>query len=287
MIYLIAILVAAGGTLIGWALGLAVFITLFEILRLLHLEAALDSQTALLTFRCAHVATAMAAGLWLLQRWRLRNSQSVATWKVVLVATVAGMGSMLLAVPPILVVFGSAQSLLPVLTSLIVALVGGAAITAIAFRGAASWTAIGFRGALASIIAVAVVWLGFIFNVETSGVPARLGQPRTVLIDIRIPHEATYRPELATIRIAMRANGRDFEGQPQFWMPEDDGGMRASVPLVLGTRDRTVVLILPNEPERRLRIDLPTNPRPTRDFGPWVRFEPAADPPHEARYLIR
>ena len=133
-------------------------------------------------------------------------------------------------------------------------------------------------------MAIALVWFGNIFDAETSDFVARLGQPRSVLIDIRIP-DRTDRPALAAIRIAMRSEGRDFPGQLQIWMPESDGLLRASVPLVVGTRDRTVVLALPNEPERLLPIDLPTNPRPTQDFGPWIRFEPG--PAHEARYLVR
>ena len=169
--------------------------------------------------------------------------------------------------------------------SLVAAVIAGAAITAIAYGRLSSRPAIALRSALASILAVAVIWLGFIFDVETSGFAARLGQPHTVLIDIRVP---THRPELATIRIAMRSEGRDFPGQPQFWLSEGDGGiLRVSVPLVAGTRDRTVVLALPDEPERRLRIDLPVRPRPTQHFGSWVRLEPAGDPVHEARYLIR
>ena len=288
MIYLLAILVAAGGALIGWPVGLAVFIAVFEILRLLQLEALLDSPVALKAFRYAHIAAVIAAGLWLLRRWRPRSNQATAGRKVVLIATVAGMGSALLAVPLIIVALRSAQSLTPILASLAAALIGGAAITAIAYGRLSSRMAITVRGVFASILAVAVIWLGFIFDSETSGFVARLGQPRTVLIDIRIPYDTTRRPELATIRITMRSEGRDFPGQPHFWLPEDDGGfLRAAIPLVIGTRDRTLVLAIPNQPERILRIDLPTNPRPTQDFGPWVRFEPVAGPPHEARYLVR
>ena len=288
MIYLVAIFIAAGGALIGWPLGLAMFMAAFEILRWLHLEVLLDSQAALRAFRFTHVAIAIAAGLWLLRRWRPRNVQATPGWKVLLVATVAGMGCALLAVPLIIVVLHSAQSFTPFLVSLVAALIAGATIAAIAYRRLTSWASTAVRGALASMSAVAVIWLGFIFDTQTSGFAARLGQPRTVLIDIRIPHDPVHRPELATIRIAMRSEGRDLPGQPHFWLPESDGGfLRAAIPLVLGTNDRTVVLALPNEPERLLRIDLPTNPRPTLDFGPLVRFEPAADPPHEARYLIR
>jgi uncharacterized membrane protein len=284
MIYLVAILIAAGGALTGWQLGLAVFIAAFEILRWLHLEALLDSAAALTTFRYAHIAAVIATGLWLLRRWRPRSDQATSGGKVVLIATVTGMGSALLAVPLIVVSLRSAQSLTPFLAGLAAALIGGAAITAIAYGRLSSRIAIAVRSGLASILAVAVIWLGFIFDDETWRFAARLGQPRTVLIDIRIP-DRTDRPALAAIRIAMRSEGRDFPGQLEIWMPESDGLLRASVPLVVGTRDRTIVLALPNEPERLLPIDLPTNPRPTEDFGPWVRFEPG--PAHEARYLIR
>jgi hypothetical protein len=288
MIYLVAIFIAAGGALIGWQLGLAVFIAVFEILRSLHLEALLDSPVLLKAFRYAHIAAAIAAGLWLLRRWRPRSDQATSGEKIVLIATVAGMGSALLVVPLIIVALRSAQSLNPILASLAAALIGGAAVTATACGRRSSWTAITTRSGLASILAVAVIWLGFIFDSETSGFAARLGQPRTVLVDIRIPYEMTRRPELATIRIAMRSEGRDFPGQPQFWLPESDGGMlRASVPLVIGTRDRALVLTIPNEPERLLRIDLSASPRQTPDFGPWIRFEPVTDPAHMARYLIR
>jgi len=288
MIYLLAILVAAGGALIGWAFGLAVFIAVFEVLRLFHSETVLDSPAALTTFRYAHIAAAVVGALWLLRSWRPRSGQAVAAWQVTLIATVAALGCALLATPLVIWMFRTAQSLTPFLISLVVALIAGAAITAMAYRSSPSRRAIGARGALAPVIAIAAIWLGHIVDVETSGFVARLGQPRTVLVDIRIPYDTTRRPELATIRIAMRSEGRDFPGQPHFWLPEDDGGfLRAAVPLVIGTRDRTLVLTIPNQPERLLRIDLPTSPRPTSDFGPWVRFEPVADPAHQARYLIR
>lgn len=285
MIYLVAIFIAAAGALIGWQLGLAVFIAVFEVLRWLHLEALLDSPKALTAFRYAHIAAAIAAGLWLLRRWRPQNDQATSTAKVVLIATIAAMGAALLATPVVIFTIGrTAQSLAPIFAALAAAVIGGAAITAIAYGQLASRPATAVHGTLASILAVAAIWLGFIFDVETSGLAARLGQPHTVLIDIRVP---THRPELATIRIAMRSEGRDFPGQPQFWLTEGDGGiLRASVPLVAGTRDRTVVLALPDEPERLLRIDLPVRPRPTQYFGSWVRFEPAGDPAREARYYL-
>jgi hypothetical protein len=286
MIYLLAILVTAGGALIGWPVGLAVFIAVFEVLRLFHLETALDSPAALTAFRYAYIAVAVVGALWLLQHARPRSGQAVAPWNFAVIATVAALGCLLLATPLVIWMFRTAQSLTPFLISLVAALIAGAAITAMAYRRSTSRRAIGAHSALAPVIAIALVWLGNIFDVETSGFVARLGQPRTVLIDIRIP-DGTDRPALATIRIAMRSEGRDLPGQPQFWMPESHGLLRASVPLAIGTRDRTVILALPNEPERLLRINLPTNPRPTQDFGPWVRFEPVADPAHEARYLVR
>jgi hypothetical protein len=276
MIYLLAILVAAGGALISWAFGLAVFIAAFEILRLLQLEAVLDSPAALTAFRYAHIAVAVVGALWLLQHARPRSGQAVAPWTFALIATMAALGCVLLATPLVIWMFRTAQSLMPFLISLVATLIAGAAITAIAYRMSTSRRAIGAHSVLAPVIAIALVWLGNIFDVETSGFVARLGQPRTVLIDIRIP-ERTDRPALATIRIAMRSEGRDFPGQPHFWLPEDDGGfLRAAVPLVIGTNDRTVVLALPNEPERLLRIDLPARPRPTQDFGPLIRFEPTS-----------
>ena len=62
MIYLVAIFIAAAGALIGWQLGLAVFIAVFEILRWLHLEALLDLPAALTAFRYAHIAAVIAIG---------------------------------------------------------------------------------------------------------------------------------------------------------------------------------------------------------------------------------
>lgn len=123
-----------------------------------------------------------------------------------------------------------------------------------------------------------MVWLGFIFDSESSSFAAGIGRPRTILIDIRIPHDPMHRPKLGTIRVMMRSGGRDLPGQPQFWLPErGEHLLRVSVPLPIGTRDRTVVLARPNEPERLLRIERPAKPRRTReDFGPWVRFDPPA-----------
>ena len=285
MIYLVAILIVAGGTLVGWQLGLAVFMAVFEILRWLHLETLLDSRTALRAFRYAHIAAAIVAGLWLLRRWRPLSDQATSNGKIVLIATVAGMGCALLATPVVIFFFKTAQTLAPLLGGVLTALALGATITAMAYSRQASRAAIALRGALATIIATTVIWLGFIFEVEMSGFAARLGPPSTVLIDIRVPQR---RPELATIRIALRSEGRDFPGRAQYWLTEGDGGiLRASVPLVAGTRDRIVVLTLPEEPERRLRIDLPARPRTTQHFGPWIRFEPAGDPVREARYRIR
>lgn len=285
MIYLVAIFIAAAGALIGWQLGLAVFIAVFEALRWLDLEALLDSPAALTAFRYAHIAAAIAAGLWLLHRWWPRGDQPTSNGKVVLIATVAALGAALLATPVVILTIGrTAQSLEPIFAALAAAVIGGAAFTANVYGQPTSRAVTAARGALASVLAVAVIWLGYIFDVETSGFAARLGPPHTVLIDIRVPHQ---RPEFATIRIAMRSEGRDFPGQPQFWLTEGDGGiLRASVPLVAGTRDRTVVLVLPDEPERLLRIDLPVRPRRTQYFGDWLRFEPAGDPAREARYYL-
>jgi hypothetical protein len=284
MIYLVAIFIAAGGALIGWNAGLAMFIAAFELLRLLHLEALLDSPTALTTFRYAHVAFAIITGLWLLHRWRPRDHQTVPTWKVVTIATVAALGSALLAVPIVIVLFKQAQTLTPLLIGVLTGLAAGAVITAMAYRKSASWPVTGLRGALAAVMATTVIWLGFAFDAQFSGHHARLGLPRTVLIDIRIP--GAEPPETAALRIAMRDAGRDLPGELHHRVPGRGGYVRVSVPLVLGASDRTVVLTLSDGAERLLRIDLPRRPRPTRDFGPWLRFEGVGDPPYEARYLV-
>ena len=88
-----------------------------------------------------------------------------------LIATVAGMGSALLATYLVIFTVAPLQHNPSPRSwqALAAALIGGAAITAIAYGRLSSRIAIAVRGALASILAVAVIWLGFIFDDETSG----------------------------------------------------------------------------------------------------------------------
>ena len=95
MIYLVAILVAAGGALIGWrARAWPVLHRGLRNSALLDLEAPLDSHGgAHGVLDYAHIAAAFAAGLWLLRRWRPRSDQADRpAWKTLLIATVAGAG---------------------------------------------------------------------------------------------------------------------------------------------------------------------------------------------------
>jgi hypothetical protein len=298
MIYLIAIFVGIGAALVGWAFGLALFSAVFALLRPLELSVLLDSELVLLTFRFAFAAIGLTSGIWLLRRWRPRPGVAAPSWKILALATFAGIGGAPLGVPLVALITGVMLGVVvspdTAFVCLVPCMILGASLAAIAYGQSASWITTVLRGALASMIAVAAVWGGYKFeNSDLTLERGRLGQPRAVIIDIDTRHNRDNRPALATVRIAMRSEEREIPGQILFWHPENSQWLlRVRVPLMVGTRDRTVVLSLPNEPERLLRLDLPSNPRTERNFGPWLRFEPAvrdgqpAAEAYAARYYV-
>jgi hypothetical protein len=292
MIYLIAIFVCIGAALLGWALGLALFSAAFALLRSLELDFLLDSQLALATFRFSFATIGFMGGIWLLRRWRPQSGVAAPSWKIAALATFAGIGGALLGIPLLVLIDGVVQGITldTFFVGVVACMIVGAALTAIAYGQSASWIATTIRGTLASMIAIAAVWGGYSFERKVTLDHGRLGQPRAIVIDIDTRHNHDNRPALATFRIAMRSEGREIPGQVLFWLPENPRWLlRVRVPLVVGSLDRTVVLSLPNEPERLLRLDLPSNPRTERNFGPWLRFEPALrdGPPAVEAYAAR
>jgi hypothetical protein len=277
MVYLIAIFVGIGTALVGWELGFALYSAAFSLLRSLELDFLLDSRLALETFRFILAAIGFIGGIWLLRRWRPQSGVAAPSWKIVALATFGGIGSALLGFPLVTLIDGIVQITFDALWGILLAcLIIGAGLTAIAYRQSASWITTAIRGALASMIAIAAHWSGHNFESDLALEYDRLGEPRTVIVDIDTRHNLSNRPEVAAIRIAMRSDEREIPGQILYWHPENSRWLlRVRVPIVVGLRDQTVVLSLPNEPERLLRLNLPSNPRTERDFGPWLRFEPA------------
>src|SRR5262245_57432979 len=92
MTVLVALLVACGGAFIGASAGLALYAALFETLRSMDLDAAIDSAAARDAFRYAVAALGFAAGLWLARRWR----PSATAWRAIAIAALAGTGGAVL-----------------------------------------------------------------------------------------------------------------------------------------------------------------------------------------------
>lgn len=131
---------------------------------------------------------------------------------------------------------------------------------------------------LGALIAHTAAILVALCGIATAGVVARLaladqfdGPSPQLFFEIRLPSNAQL-PERHAVRVELHTDGNSTDAiLSDAWLRRD--GDRAviagMVPLHLKTSKRTLVLALPDAPNRLFTIDLGRTPRVVPQFGDW------------------
>ena len=284
MTILIAVLVGFGGALIGWNLGLGVFAALIEVLRNQDLEGALASKRMLEHFRDGGSVIGFIGGVWLTWRWlpRAADAAQPSIRKAVILAALAGAGGAVIghmadAGGLLIQFFGISKDtyiFAMLLTSLFTLLAGGAIVAGhLTGRRPAGRLilrlALGWAGALALVLA------SLAFDRRVSNTVEKLGETKTLSFMIRFPATMTAPPNKDTIRAEIRTDTSTTKHYVLDWLEDgkDRHWLRGAVDLKDRTRDRTLVVTLPDQPSLIFTIRLPADPGVTRDYGSPSRVD--------------
>jgi hypothetical protein len=280
MIYLVALLAAAGGAFIGAAIGLGQFALVFELLRALDRDAPLDSKVALAAFSFSFAAIGFAAGLTQAWRWRPTADAAPAWWKTVTVAVLASTGTAALVflgdVTGLigrmfqLIEFG--EILVLFISMAILALIAGATFAVLAFARAASWKAKAVAIAIAILGGFAVIMGGIVadkrFNYPNLG-----SGERTALVEIRVP--TAMDAEADGLRVTLRSGTTTIPARG-YYLERRAGHVvvRAAVNVSNRTRERLLVVSMAGRPDLTFPLLAASNPRVMHAFGPWQPLGP-------------
>lgn len=125
--------------------------------------------------------------------------------------------------------------------------------------------------------------------------------PPTLEFEIRVPASLSL-PDRSSVRVELHTDknvGESYFADPWLRAAGDHQVIAGSVPMLLKTSSRMLVVRLPGQPTRLFRLDLSRNPESTPTFGEWRRpnFVDApnfdqpqaapADDPVELRHRVR
>lgn len=285
MKYAIALFAAIGCTVIGWAVGLGVFAVAFEFLRARDLDAALNSRSMLELFRYGFALIGFGTGLWIfLGRciWSEMAPEQVSTARPFIVAGLAGLGGAALGqfLDPggwaIRLFEVSKDTYIFIMLAASGFLLSFAAILAMFSSGPPRKPAIQImRGALAVVAAGALVFVCLAFDKAISQPYDRLGDTKSYAwFMVRFPVDASATPDKSTIRVEMRTDKGKTRGFASEWLREGERHvLRASVDINDRSRDRTIVVTLPGQPELAFKMPFSANPKRMHDYGTWHRID--------------
>jgi hypothetical protein len=278
MIYLVALLVAAGGAFIGAAIGGGQFALVFELLRAFDRDAPLDSKFALIAFTTSFAAVGFAIALALVWRWRGTTDTAPPWWKTLTVAVLAGAGAAALVFASEvtyligrmfqLIEFGELLSLF--LAMSVTALIAGATLAVLTFGRAASRNAKTAAIPIAIAGGFAVIMGGLIVDKQFSYPTLGTGE-REALVEIRTPADMERGP----LRVALRTPSGTVPASENYWFRQGDQVMvRTRVSLGERTRERVLVISIAGRPDLTFPLHAASNPRIMHDYGPWQPLGP-------------
>jgi hypothetical protein len=278
MIYLVALLVAAGGAYIGAAIGLGVFALVFEVLREFDRDALLDSKFALAAFSTSFAAVGFAVALTLVWRWRGTANAPPSWWKTLTVAALASAGAAALAAPDALTgVVGRmfhlnefGELLVLFVSMAVLALIAGATLAVLTFGRAAP------RKAQLAAIPIAIVGgfavtMGALIADKQFSYPTLGTGEREALVEIRTPPEMERSP----LQVALRTPSGTRPASENYWFRQGDQvTVRTRVDLSERTRDRVLVISIDGRGELTVPMRFVSNPRVMFEYGPWQPLGP-------------
>lgn len=274
-----AALVAAGISLIGWWAGYLLFGGMFELLRAQDLDAVLDSPAKLALFQYA--GTALGLGIGSLVIWRLRRATLPHPLrKVYLLAVLGGLGGFALSqvtqfaelAATYLHISKDAYILVSFLSVAGLLIAGCVIVLASETRAMPTGRRVA-HGAATVALAFALVVLGFAASLPTEDTARNLGRPATGWANVRFP-SSVAQADVKLIKAEMRTPVGVARAVPNEWRQEDSRPLLAvMLDFKLRTRDRLLVLTLPEQPPMVFRLPFPANPAAKFAYGPWLRID--------------
>jgi hypothetical protein len=269
-IAVVAILFALGCALIASDVALGLFSLVFEHLRARDLDAALDSRELLRNIRLGFWAAGLLAGLAVFWRWHSKDptlsaEARSARIKRVTACILAAVGATHLGY---LLVNGA--SIGAMLLATLASLVAGCTLVVAHYDSQRPLRLRIGRGIVTFLSAAAVIWMWLAFDKGVSRPYGDMEDGRSVWFMIRMPEGATEKPDRKTIGVELRTPEGTTHGFASEWL--DERGLlvlRGNVDLKDRSRDRTLVVTIPDRPALVFRLPFPAKPATTFDYGSW------------------
>jgi hypothetical protein len=274
-------LIASAFALGGWVAGSAVFAAAFEILRSQDLDAKLNSRDVLSAFQWAGAAAACVAGAFTVYHWLRPGRGQTAGWETCLAAGLGGAGGFALAhvtdfggLAGRWLGAGKDAYIVMSVVSWLAMLVFGSALVAMDLAARKS---IGRRlmlGAGGVGLAFACVVGAFALGNVAARSANHLGDPPSGWANIRFPADMKNFPDTRVIRTEMRTPLGPDHTHPNEWR-EENGRKILAVMLRFGkyTRDRQLVVTLPDGPVLVFKPPFPANPKVRFGYGAWIPID--------------
>lgn len=296
MLRLVVMLLAAlGGAVAGAYGGMLLFAAVFELLRGIDLDQLLDARGSVHTAIAIGAVAGAAFAAWSARRgadaaappWR-RELRLVGT------ATLAGFGGTLTAAVLAFLLAASVAELFGrggfrmleygMIAAFVAAVPAALSSVWLALRPTAGTTPAtrmlvargGAAVAILLLIGLAAVPLIESFNTALPGI----GRPARLMFQVQLPDGMPMPASPDQVRIELRTGTRTLPAtvrgpwQKPGWGPRTLAG---EVSLAERTRRRELVVVLPGQPEHRLALALPANPRRTGTFSADVVMTVAPD----------
>jgi hypothetical protein len=281
MIYLVALLVAAGGAFIGAVIGLGQFALVFEVLRELDRDAPLDSKVALAVFSFSFAAVGFAVALTLAWRWRPTADTAPLWWKTLTVATLASAGAAALVllgdvsglIGRVFQLMEFGEILMLFIATSVVALIAGATLAVLMFGRAASRKAKAVAIPIAIVGGFAVIMGGLIADKRFNNYRTLGAGDREALVEVRLPTAMDAQAD--TVRVTLHAGSATTPGR-NYYLERHAGHVivRTAVNFSGRTRERVLVISMAGRPELTVPLNAASNPRIMLQFGPWQPLGP-------------
>lgn len=280
MIYLVALLAAAGGAFIGAAIGLAQFALVFELLRALDRDAPLDSKVALAAFSFSFAAVGFAVGLALAWRWRPTADTAPPWWRTLTVAVLASAGAAALAflgdvtglIGRLFQLMEFGEILMLFIATAVLALIVGATLAVLTFGRAASRKAKAVAIPIAIVGGFAIIMGGLVADKRFNYPNLGTGE-RTALVEIRMP--TAMDAEADALRVTLRSGATTIPGRG-YYLERRAGHVvvRTAVNISNRTRERVLVVSMAGRSDLTFPLLAASNPRVMHEFGPWQPLGP-------------
>jgi hypothetical protein len=281
MIYLAALLVAAGAAFVGAVIGLGQFALAFEVLRELDRDAPLDSKFALAAFSFSFAALGFAAGLALAWRWRPTGDAAPPWWKTVTVATLASAGAAALVllgdvsglIGRIFQLMEFGEILVMFIATAVFALIVGATLAILTFARAASRKAKAVAIPIAIVGGFAVIMGGLVADKRFNNYRTLGTGDREALVEVRLPTAMDAQAD--TVRVTLRAGSATTPGR-NYYLERHAGHVivRTAVNFSGRTRERVLVISIAGRPDMTFPLHAASNPRVMHAYGPWQPLGP-------------